>query len=90
MLNQAQMAAVKSLTAKGGYKPEGYIEINRRHRALSLCFEGLLLHYGECVAEDRIELWSATAKAIIDLFASEPHGVTRETLGPTAPSLPAE
>lgn len=43
------------------------VDLARHESALDLMFKGLLMHYAQCVAGGRLDVWSKGAHAIVDL-----------------------
>lgn len=78
MLDPNQMAAVRNLTLRHPYKPEGFLAFERSHQSMELMFEGLKIHYMEAIASGRGEIWAAAAHGIIDLLASGPLAIDVE------------
>ena len=57
--------------------PVTIIGLGKHHDALALCFQGLLEHYVECMASNRMEDWERCAVALVQYFAHDPPGLER-------------
>lgn len=57
-------------TGKTAYEPSLLLSLAREDESLCKFFEGLRLHYIECIAMGRLDIWKNAGHAIIELCGS--------------------